>query len=84
MRVYWNILTGIGIPDFQINRSKTYNKQSIRFLAEEYLAGTGSKGSSRAGSPAGSDDITVGEKRLDIDQGQEDISNFIDLTYFKR
>ncbi|XP_001604513.2 uncharacterized protein LOC100120919 isoform X2 [Nasonia vitripennis] len=53
-------------------------------LTEEYLPGTGSKGSSRAGSPAESDDIAVGEKRLDIDQEQEDISNFIDLTYFKR
>ncbi|OXU23362.1 hypothetical protein TSAR_009549 [Trichomalopsis sarcophagae] len=77
-------LTGIGIPDFQINRAKTCNKQSICVFAEEYLPGTGSKGSSRAGSPADSDDIAVGEKRLDIDQEQEDISNFIDLTYFKR
>lgn len=48
--------------------------------------GGGSKGSSRVGSPVGSDDnIATGVKDLNIAQdGFGDASGFIDLTYFKR
>ena len=53
-------------------------------LTDDYANGGGSKGSSRAGSPASSEGTVVGEKRLDIDQDDLEINNFIDLTYFKR
>ncbi|KAJ8665188.1 hypothetical protein QAD02_006850 [Eretmocerus hayati] len=52
-------------------------------MTDDYHNGAGSKGSSRAGSPMDSDDIE-GEKRLDIDHDDLDVSSFIDLTYFKR
>lgn len=56
---------------------------------EDYLNGNGSKGSSRAGSPIGSDDIPVTEKQLDMQDDPESkddltVNGFIDLTYFKR
>ncbi|XP_028522848.1 uncharacterized protein LOC107998586 isoform X2 [Apis cerana] len=55
----------------------------------DYLNGDGSKGSSRAGSPVGSDDIPVTEKQLDMQDDPESkddltVNGFIDLTYFKR
>lgn len=58
-------------------------------LAEEYLNGNGSKGSSRAGSPIGSDDIPVTVKQLDmqdVSESKDDltVNGFIDLSYFKR
>ncbi|XP_024947552.1 uncharacterized protein LOC107274524 isoform X2 [Cephus cinctus] len=57
-------------------------------LTEDFLPGTGSKGSSRAGSPAESDDHPTGEKRLVLEQDdikdQLPVSSFIDLSYFKR
>ncbi|CAK9803588.1 SIN3-HDAC complex-associated factor [Anthophora plagiata] len=58
-------------------------------LTEDYLNGDGSKGSSRAGSPVGSDDIPVTEKQLDMQDDPESkddltVNGFIDLTYFKR
>ncbi|XP_043256762.1 uncharacterized protein LOC122399831 isoform X1 [Colletes gigas] len=58
-------------------------------LTEDYLIGDGSKGSSRAGSPIGSDDIPVTEKQLDMQDVSESkndltVNGFIDLTYFKR
>ncbi|XP_076658367.1 uncharacterized protein LOC143362252 isoform X2 [Halictus rubicundus] len=58
-------------------------------LTEDYLNGNGSKGSSRAGSPVGSDDIPVTEKQLDmqdISESKDDltVNGFIDLSYFKR
>lgn len=63
---------------------------------EDFLPGVGgggSKNSSRAGSPAGSDDGSAGVKRLAADQGESGIkrrlpqlpvSGFIDMNYFKR
>ncbi|XP_046735291.1 uncharacterized protein LOC124404870 [Diprion similis] len=63
---------------------------------EDFLpdnGGGGSKNSSRAGSPTGSDDGLTGVKRLAVEQGESGIkrrlpqipvSGFIDLTYFKR
>lgn len=59
------------------------------FFLEDYLNGDGSKGSSRAGSPVGSDDIPVTEKQLDMQDDPESkddltVNGFIDLTYFKR
>ncbi|XP_031846754.1 uncharacterized protein LOC116433127 isoform X3 [Nomia melanderi] len=58
-------------------------------LTEDYLNGNGSKSSSRAGSPVGSDDIPVTEKQLnmqDISESKDDltVNGFIDLSYFKR
>ncbi|XP_076170485.1 uncharacterized protein LOC143148240 isoform X1 [Ptiloglossa arizonensis] len=58
-------------------------------LTEDYLNGDGSKGSSRAGSPVGSDDIPVTEKPLDMQNVAESkndltVNGFIDLSYFKR
>lgn len=59
-------------------------------LTEDFLAGTGSKGSSRAGSPAESDDAAADMKRLTMEQGESDekdevlVNGFIDLSYFKR
>ncbi|XP_012279287.1 SIN3-HDAC complex-associated factor isoform X2 [Orussus abietinus] len=59
-------------------------------LTEDYLGGAGSKGSSRAGSPAGSDEVTAGVRRLAMEQGEFDgkdhlpDNGFIDLSYFKR
>ncbi|KAF3423847.1 hypothetical protein E2986_06813 [Frieseomelitta varia] len=56
-------------------------------LTEDYLNGHGSKGSSRTGSPMSSDDIPVTEKQLDMQVdsvSKNDLTGFIDLTYFKR
>lgn len=60
-------------------------------LTDDYLPiGIGSKGSSRTGSPVGSEDITVSDKQLDIIQGDTESKNgvtvngFIDLSYFKK
>ncbi|XP_053970410.1 uncharacterized protein LOC128872094 isoform X1 [Hylaeus volcanicus] len=58
-------------------------------LTEDYLNGNGSKGSSRAGSPIGSDDIPVIEKQIDMQDVTESkndltVNGFIDLSYFKR
>ncbi|XP_054013084.1 uncharacterized protein LOC128894964 isoform X1 [Hylaeus anthracinus] len=58
-------------------------------LTEDYLNGNGSKGSSRAGSPIGSDDIPVTEKQIDMQDVTESkndltVNGFIDLSYFKR
>lgn len=65
------------------------NWRFIFDIAEDYLVGGGSKGSSRVGSPVGSDDnIATGVKDLNMAQvegdGFGDASGFIDLTYFKR
>ena len=57
------------------------------FSLEDYLNGHGSKGSSRTGSPISSDDIPVTEKQLDMQVdpvSKNDLTGFIDLTYFKR
>ncbi|XP_043286657.1 SIN3-HDAC complex-associated factor [Venturia canescens] len=71
-----------------------YREQSPNMsddLAEEYLANADSKGSSRSGSPAGSDDAPVSDsKRLNNVKstlGEDDdvaLHGWIDLTYFKR
>lgn len=65
------------------------NESSRLLFTEEYLAGTGSKGSSRAGSPAGSDDTAAIDKRINGESPMTDdknlsVNDFIDLTYFKR
>ncbi|XP_058793106.1 SIN3-HDAC complex-associated factor isoform X1 [Phymastichus coffea] len=41
-------------------------------------------GSSRANTPDSCDDNGIGDKSQDMDQGEMEISSFIDLTYFKR
>lgn len=54
---------------FQIS----WYKGLLLLFTEEDMGGTGSKGSSRAGSPADSE----ADREMDV-------SSFIDLTYFKR
>uniref|UniRef100_A0A0C9QAF4 Fam60a_1 protein n=1 Tax=Fopius arisanus TaxID=64838 RepID=A0A0C9QAF4_9HYME len=56
-------------------------------LNDEEMTETGSKGSSRAGSPEGSDDTVTTNKRLDninCVEEKDDYNGFIDMTYFKR
>ncbi|KAK0088989.1 hypothetical protein PV325_009872 [Microctonus aethiopoides] len=59
-------------------------------LNEEYLTNTGSKGSSRSGTPEGSDDNVANAEKLLIvperisDKNELSTDDFIDMTYFKR
>lgn len=59
-------------------------------ITEEYLTNTGSKGSSRSGTPEGSDDNVANAEKLLIvperisDKNELSTDDFIDMTYFKR
>ncbi|XP_015116073.1 SIN3-HDAC complex-associated factor [Diachasma alloeum] len=80
----------------KLSRKKTANKQDedreqspamSDDLNDEEMTGTGSKGSSRAGSPEGSDDTMITDKRLndtDCNEEKDDYNGFIDMAYFKR
>ncbi|XP_066585805.1 SIN3-HDAC complex-associated factor [Prorops nasuta] len=73
-------------------KSDNYREQSPAMsddLTEEYTGETGSKSSSRAASPANSDDASLNEKPINISKVNElkddfNLNGFIDLSYFKR